>query len=61
MRWYLSKRHGWLAGQEESREVGFHLVFLLCILLHLRDKNKNKHSAAKSRGQHFGSLIVFDW
>lgn len=39
---YLCEGHGWLPGEEESCEVGFHLVFLLCVLLHLRE-NTDKH------------------
>lgn len=31
----LCQRHGRLPGEEESSEVGFHLVFLLRVLLHL--------------------------
>lgn len=34
---YLCEGHGWLSGKEQSCEVGFHLVFPLCVLLHLRE------------------------
>lgn len=52
---YLSEGHGWLPGEEESCEVGFHLVFFLCVLLNLGEKTDkhlltNPTQAAKSGG-----------
>lgn len=64
---YLSKGHGWLPGKEESCEVGFHLVFLLCVLLHLGEKTQintycaNQTQAAKSGGHTHANIPTYFW
>lgn len=49
---YLCEGHSRLPGEEESCEVGLHLVFLLCILLHLGNRKMKTTSISIAKTLH---------
>lgn len=53
---YLGERHDRLPGEEQSCEVCLHLVLLLCVLLHLQQRNRRCEDPFTGRLSDFGPL-----